>query len=152
MTRNHSPEVELFTAAPIGKLPAYLRASSGIHGVTISIAGLSPAAGRQHERGVDFRNVLVEDEVAFCGATNDQFPKILANGAPHQGATGQNLNGVNQPRDSFIDARSFVLRDVIDDTVEIAGNLGCDLDPCHDLSPTRFGLWIVQWFRRRPGA
>jgi hypothetical protein len=36
---------------------------------------------------------------------------------------GQNLNGINQPRDSFIDARSFVLREVIDDTFEIAGDL-----------------------------
>jgi hypothetical protein len=152
MTRNHSPEVELFTAAPIGKLPAYLRASSGIHVVTISIAGLSLAAGRQHERGVDFRNVLVEDEVAFCGAANDQLPKILARDAPSRGYGSKSQWRQSAPRLVHRCAKLIVLRDVIDDTVEIAGDLGCDLDPCHDLTPTRFGPWIVQWFRRRPGA
>jgi hypothetical protein len=38
----------------------------------------------------------------------------------------QNLNGVNQSRDSFIDARRIVLNQVIDDTVEIAGDLGAN--------------------------
>lgn len=51
-----------------------LGAASGIHVVAISIASLALAARSQHENRLDFRNVFVQNEVAFSGLANDQFP------------------------------------------------------------------------------
>ena len=54
--------------------------------------------------------------------------------------------------DSFVDARRIVLRQVIDDSVEIVGDFGRNLDPCHGLTPTVDGPPVDGWSRRRPGA
>jgi len=82
------------------------------------------AADGQDEDGVDGGGVAVEGEVGLGAGADEEFAKACGEGAPDEGAVGQDVDGADDLGDVGGAVGGLVLGEVIEDALEVGEDFG----------------------------
>ncbi len=95
------------------------------------VASLPLTAYCEHEDRVDLLDVAVQRYVATGAASNDQLPRICGYGSADDRIVMEYVDGLNDSPDTARRILNSVLREMLEDAIEVILNLRSQLDPGH---------------------
>ena len=95
------------------------------------VASLPLTAYREHEGRVDLLDVAVQGYVTTGAASNDQLPRICGYGSANDRIVTEYVDGLNDFPDAARRIFNSVLREMLEDTIEVILDPRSQLDPGH---------------------
>src|SRR5438132_202955 len=100
-------------------------------GLRSAVASLPLTANCEHEDRVDLLNVAVQSHIATSSASDDQLPCVCRHGSSDQRIVLEYVDSLNDFPDTARCISNSVLREMIDDAIEVILDLRSQLDSGH---------------------
>ena len=97
-----------------------------------SVTRLLLAADREDQHRVEFSHVSIESDIPPCSATDHELPELRPHGSTESRAALQHIDCLNDVPNARWRVRHLMLKQMIQDAIEIVPYLWRELDPRHD--------------------
>ena len=121
----------MLTSSTVYSWPNRDDQSTGALKLSSGVASFPLTANCEHEDRVDLLDIAVQSYVATGSASDDQLPRVCGYGSSNERIVLEYVDSLNDFPDTATRIFYSVLREMIEDAIEVILNLRNQLDPGH---------------------
>ena len=96
------------------------------------VTGLLLTADGEHKHRVKFCNISIQRDITACAAPDHKFSKVRSDRPTDQRIVFQHIDCPYDVFNARSRVRDLMLKDMLQDAIEIIPDLWCELDARHD--------------------